>query len=621
MRKQTKLVAVLSAAALLAIGASMTSFAATGWQEENGTWVYYDKNGDMVTDTWAKSGDNWFYLDGAGEMATDQLIEDGDNYYYVDENGAMTTNRWIAIDNEDAGNDNEPQSWWYYFQANGKAMKGPDDNKVALKTINGKKYAFNSDAKMLYGWIKSDDATIINDDDDAWQQGTYYFGDENDGSMAVGWKLLEITDVDADTDKQHWVNPAFIDDEEQSRWFYFKSNGKKTQGTSDELKESTINGKKYGFDEFGRMVGEWSAPDLSSSTASTAADSSEWKYFSSVESGARITKGWFKVVPPENLNSGDYDDDSEGWYYADNNGNIYAGELKTIKGKKYGFNENGKMLDGLKFLKVNGNTIEEIVSDDTYENYKFDTEDGYVENAGFYTAAGYSSYYFGDGDDGSMKTGKVTLTIDGDKFNFNFGKSGSSKGAGKVGIEDKKIYDAGKLVAAGKDEKYQPVVSGIFSGATIEGLGRLSTLEDAALGDVYAGYLKLSDSSKLVDWASNVSFTDGTKTAVYAIDSSDLANDTTFAETELAAETGITLKALKSATGLSNNDKYEEIKIFVTSKTTDTSTTYSLGLPKDVYSIVNTSGKVSEKSSKNKDGDDTIYKLNDGKIVATYIEN
>ena len=33
MKKQTKLVAVLSTAALLAIGASMTSFAATGWAE------------------------------------------------------------------------------------------------------------------------------------------------------------------------------------------------------------------------------------------------------------------------------------------------------------------------------------------------------------------------------------------------------------------------------------------------------------------------------------------------------------------------------------------------------------------------------------------------------------
>ena len=34
MKKQTKLVAVLSTAALLAIGASMTSFAATGWQKK-----------------------------------------------------------------------------------------------------------------------------------------------------------------------------------------------------------------------------------------------------------------------------------------------------------------------------------------------------------------------------------------------------------------------------------------------------------------------------------------------------------------------------------------------------------------------------------------------------------
>ena len=54
MKKQTKLVAVLSTAALLAIGASMTSFAATGWAEEDGTWVYYDRNGDKVTDKWAK---------------------------------------------------------------------------------------------------------------------------------------------------------------------------------------------------------------------------------------------------------------------------------------------------------------------------------------------------------------------------------------------------------------------------------------------------------------------------------------------------------------------------------------------------------------------------------------
>uniref|UniRef100_UPI000A46C923 hypothetical protein n=1 Tax=Clostridium sp. NkU-1 TaxID=1095009 RepID=UPI000A46C923 len=100
MRKQTKLVAVLSTAALLALGASMSSFAATGWQEENGTWVYYDKNGDTVTEKWAKSGDNWFWLNDDGEMGTDALVEYNDNYYYVDENGAMVTNKWVSIEND-----------------------------------------------------------------------------------------------------------------------------------------------------------------------------------------------------------------------------------------------------------------------------------------------------------------------------------------------------------------------------------------------------------------------------------------------------------------------------------------------------------------------------------------
>ena len=50
MRKQTKVVAVASAAALLAIGASMTSFAATGWVEEDGQWYFYDKDGNRVED-------------------------------------------------------------------------------------------------------------------------------------------------------------------------------------------------------------------------------------------------------------------------------------------------------------------------------------------------------------------------------------------------------------------------------------------------------------------------------------------------------------------------------------------------------------------------------------------
>ena len=92
MRKQTKLVAILSTASPLAIGASMTSFAAQGWAEEDGTWAYYNKDVEKVESEWKKSGSNWYHLDVNGEMAIDQLVED-DDYYYVDSSSIMSINQ------------------------------------------------------------------------------------------------------------------------------------------------------------------------------------------------------------------------------------------------------------------------------------------------------------------------------------------------------------------------------------------------------------------------------------------------------------------------------------------------------------------------------------------------
>lgn len=91
MRKQTKLVAVLSAAALLAMGASMTSFAA-GWEKDDaGVWHYYDKDDEMVTGEWRKDGAKWFYLDEDGDMLMDSWVDDE---YYVGADGAMLVNQW-----------------------------------------------------------------------------------------------------------------------------------------------------------------------------------------------------------------------------------------------------------------------------------------------------------------------------------------------------------------------------------------------------------------------------------------------------------------------------------------------------------------------------------------------
>jgi glucan-binding YG repeat protein len=473
MRKQTKLVAVLSTAALLALGASMSSFAATGWQEENGTWVYYDKNGDKETEKWEKSGDNWFYLNEDGEMATDAIVEYNDNYYYVDENGSMVANKWVSVENSDYGDDDtEPANHWYYFGANGKAYKSTaNGNTASFKTINGKKYIFDEEGKMLYGWI--DENGQRRTDDDAWlgdgtQGGLYYCGTENDGAQTIGWVLLHIKDEAWQTAEVKGSSDNTFNDEEQDRWFYFKGNGKKMA----DKKGETINGKKYSFDVDGRMNAEWVnfkyQPTTSEASQSNAKYISEFRFFGSPEDGARVTKGWFQVVPDSYVNKGDYNDDSENWYYADKDGKLVAGELKTINGKKYAFGNDGVMMDGYRFLKLgdDNRTIEDTIKKDSdrkpsadkrledYDDFKFDTTDGFKAHASSWENDGYSLYYFGSGDDGVMKTNKQTVSIDGDTHTFLFNKSGGSKGAGKTGLDNKKYYQSGMLMAADKDDKY-----------------------------------------------------------------------------------------------------------------------------------------------------------------------
>ena len=587
MKKQTKLVAVLSTAALLAIGASMTSFAATGWAEEDGTWVYYDRNGDKVTDKWAKSGNNWYYLDSNGEMAVDTLIEDGDNYYYVDVNGVMAANQWVAIDNEDAGDDNEPEHYWYYFQANGKALKNGDNNKVALKTVNGKKYAFDEEGKMLYGWVKSDDASRIDDTDgDAFKDGDYYFGGEDDGAMTTGWQLMDITYNEATSDKE--IAPAFNDDEDQSRWFYFKSNGKKVKAEDGDIqKGKTINGKKYEFDENGVMTAEWSldvkaaskagvrdkySSATTNSNAKTAQYSHLWRYFNSVEDGSRVSKGWFKVVAAEYMNYDKNNDDEDAWYYADGNGKIYTAEFRTIKGKKYAFQADGRMVSGLKFISQAGNgDITDVVADDN-NDYPFDTEDGFIDNAPYWNAMGYYCYYFGDGDDGAMRTNKTNITIDGDNFNFYFEKSGSHKGAGKTGEKDKKFYQSGMLLKAGSDEKYQVVKT----------LNSNYDKNDAK--KKISGYKKLDDVQKFLEAVGVKS-----KTAPSSVKLSDY---------------GISKKA----------DDVDELYIIPEK---DANGDKVAGK----YFLVNTSGTVVKSKSRNKDGNDYYDCVNNsGNIIAIYTE-
>ena len=136
MKKNTKRILVTCAAAAFTMGTAMMSYAAYGWQQEDGQWHYYDKNGDRVTDEWKRSGNNWYWLDENGDMAVSQLVQDDDEYYYVNETGVMVANQWRELENEDA-DDDESDTSWYYFGPNGKAYTASDSGKTTFKPLSG----------------------------------------------------------------------------------------------------------------------------------------------------------------------------------------------------------------------------------------------------------------------------------------------------------------------------------------------------------------------------------------------------------------------------------------------------------------------------------------------------
>ena len=398
MRKQTKLVAVLSAAALLAMGASMTSFAA-GWEkDDSGIWHYYDSDDEMVAGEWKKDGGKWFYLDDDGEMLTDSWVDDE---YYVGDDGAMLINTWKkTLADEDMDDPEDDGDSWYYFGSKGK--KTTSDTKK----INGKTYFFDDDGKMRDGWYQ--DGNDI-----------YYLGDEDDGARTSGWLWLEKPDDDADID--------LCDDDcdvcDEEGWYWFGSNGKMYK----DAKQKKINGKYYYFNEHGQMLYEWinggkvtlgSNAQLDGNNIGTASPA-DMLYTNVVEEGWRAD-GWYEIDGSEDLETNNDTD----WYYfkngeakkasysdksgltgpevTDDGDTVYRARIK-VEGKYFCFNEKGQMQTGLQFIPA--------------------------QNA---------FYYFDD--KGYMKTGKMSsVEEENDSFTYYFQTKNGGNGKGINGERDWKL--------------------------------------------------------------------------------------------------------------------------------------------------------------------------------------
>lgn len=229
MRKKNFCLAVLSASAVLALGASFSSFAA--WKSVNSEWVYTDNNGNNVTSAWRSDNGESYYLGSDGYMVRNTLLEDNGNYYYLRNGGQMLKNGWRFLENPSwQGDDKVGDASWYYFDNNGRALRTTGDT-VKVADINGKKFAFDQYGRMLTGWITEAGENLSDESD--WASALYYGDGEGDGSLVTNaWVYISVKDDDNE------------DDNEPTYHFYFSSNGKKVKAT-----DKTIGNVKYTFDE------------------------------------------------------------------------------------------------------------------------------------------------------------------------------------------------------------------------------------------------------------------------------------------------------------------------------------------------------------------------------------
>ncbi len=277
MRKLTKTAAVVASMAVMAMGATvMTSAATEGWVQSGSNWYYYVKD-NKVSNQWVLAGEDWYFLDDEGRMVrnsfvrTDKFsndsevlsgkdihdelgkddIDDDCDFYYLGNDGKMVTGwkEMAASSIYASPNSGSSTKVWYYFGSTGRMYVNE------WVESNGKWYALSPNGQMYAEAVINNDLVDWDDED--------YFYMNKDGAMITGWykttKNMAGSDVkvDADSDEafskimfmnsdKKWVygDPVtgVLADEEwksiNNKWYYF---GKDARTTRDGVNDDFLN--------------------------------------------------------------------------------------------------------------------------------------------------------------------------------------------------------------------------------------------------------------------------------------------------------------------------------------------------------------------------------------------
>ena len=384
MRKQTKIAAVVSAAALLALGASMTSFAASKgtWMMVDGEWQCYGKNGDAYENTFCSSNGKEYYVGEDGQLVRSCWVEYDSSYYFVNSNGAKITNDWRLTTPYDDDSADEDEYWYYLKKTTGKLATGKQSN------INGQIYLFNNEGQMQHGWVAATDTNgakfvqLDKEDDEksmsaAGNAAVYYCGDEDDGHA----KKNKWTKT--------WPPDNTSEEDDDKEWFWFDKDGVLFRSGENKGSATASDAWKYKLDE-GTLK-----KDTNESTGVISKKKVSSKDYWSTKDGVMLSK--FYLI-------------NDAMYY-------------------FGGSDDGSMKTGSQSIKDNtGDTYKfYFYTKDQAASYKTpDGKHGLSKGAGVVGNQGNKLYWYGlpiQADD--YKYQVATITINGTDYSFIVNSNGT----------------------------------------------------------------------------------------------------------------------------------------------------------------------------------------------------
>ena len=384
MRKQTKIAAIVSAAALLALGASMTSFAASKgtWMMVDGEWQCYGKNGDAYENTFCSSNGKENYVGEDGQLVRSSWVEYDSSYYFVNSSGAKITNDWRLTTPYDDDSADEDEYWYYLKKTTGKPATGKQSN------INGQIYLFNNEGQMQHGWVAATDTNgakfvqLDKEDDEksmsaAGNAAVYYCGDEDDGHA----KKNKWTKT--------WPPDNTSEEDDDKEWFWFDKDGVLFRSGENKGSATASDAWKYKLDE-GTLK-----KDTNESTGVISKKKVSSKDYWSTKDGVMLSK--FYLI-------------NDAMYY-------------------FGGSDDGSMKTGSQSIKDNtGDTYKfYFYTKDQAASYKTpDGKHGLSKGAGVVGNQGNKLYWYGlpiQADD--YKYQVATITINGTDYSFIVNSNGT----------------------------------------------------------------------------------------------------------------------------------------------------------------------------------------------------